>query len=68
VIYTSKFYCSTVTVYSDTATQITLASSTPIFAGGAPSSIASGTVIIQTFSLIRSFASNYVLSTSSAFY
>jgi len=68
VMYTSKFYCSTVTAYSDTATQITLASSTPIFAGGAPSSIASGTVIIQTFSLIRSFASNYVLSTSSAFY
>jgi hypothetical protein len=68
VMYTSKFYCGTVTAYSDTSTQITLNSAVPSFAGGAPSSISSGTVMIQTFSLIRSFASNYVLSSSSAFY
>ena len=64
VIYntTGKYYCNSVTAYSNTSTQITLASSTPLWAGASAPSISSSVVMIQTFTLIRNFASNYVLS------
>ena len=69
VLYNSKYWCTSVSAYSDTSTQITLASSTPIYAGGAPTSIASGTILLQTFSLVRSFAgSYYVLSNVIPYY
>ena len=69
VVYntTGKYYCNSITAYSDTTTQITLASSVPLFSGGSPN-ISTSTVMIQTFNLIRSFASNYVLSSVISYY
>jgi hypothetical protein len=69
IIYntTGKYYGNTITCYSDTATQITLASSTPLFSNGTPS-ISTSTILIQTFTLIRNFASNYVLSSVVSYY
>jgi hypothetical protein len=64
---TGKYYCSSVTAYSDTSTAITLASSTPIFSGGTPS-ISTSTIMVQTFTLTRLFASNYVLSSVVSYY
>ena len=65
---TGKYYCNTVTAYTDNgSTQITLYSSTPIFGGGTPS-ISTSTVMIQQFTLIRLFSSNYVLSNVSSYY
>ena len=69
IIYntTGKWYGSTITAYSDTTSQITLASSTPLFLGGTPT-ITSSTIMVQTFSLIRNFASNYVISSVASYY
>jgi hypothetical protein len=58
---TGKYYCNTITAYTDTSTQITLASSTPLFFGGTPS-ITSSVIMIQTFTLWRIFSSNYITS------
>ena len=69
IIYntTGKWYGNTITAYTNTSTQITLASSTPLYLGGTPS-ISTSTVMVQTFSLIRNFASNYVLSSVASYY
>lgn len=69
IIYntTGKWYGNTITAYSDTSTQITLAPSTPLFFSGT-SSISLSTIIVQTFSIIRNFASNYVLSFITSYY
>ena len=69
IIYntTGKWYGSTMTAFTNTATQITLASSTPLFLGGTPT-ITTSTVMVQTFTLIRNFASNYVISNVCSYY
>ena len=65
---TGKYIPSTLTAYSDNGvSQITLASSTPVYMGGNPS-ITTSTIMIAQFSLIRLFASNYVLCSVSSFY
>jgi hypothetical protein len=69
IIYntTGKYYASTVTAYTDTSSQITLASSTPLYAGGSAPSISSSVIMVQTFTLIRNFASNYVMTNVATF-
>jgi hypothetical protein len=65
---TGKWFCNSVSAYSDAGTtSITLASSTPLYNQGTPAP-ASSTVMCQTFTLVRLFASNYVLTSVSSFY
>jgi photosystem II stability/assembly factor-like uncharacterized protein len=63
----NKYYCNSITCYDTSGTQIVLASSVPLFAGGTPT-LTSSTIIQQTFTLICNFASNYVLSSVSSYY
>jgi hypothetical protein len=69
IIYntTGKWYGNTITAYTDTSTQITLASATPLYLGGTPS-ISTSTIMVQTFSLIQNFASNYVITNVASYY
>jgi hypothetical protein len=62
IIYntTGKWYCNTVQCYSDATTLITPISM--IWNGGAAPVMVTSTVIIQTFTLVRNFATNYVLT------
>ena len=69
IIYNTvgKWYSSSVTAYTNTSTQITLASATPLFLNGLPS-ISTSVIMIQNFTLIRNFASSYVLSSVASYY
>ena len=63
----NKYYCNSITCYDTSGVQIVLASSVPLFVGGSPT-LTSSTIIQQTFTLIRNFASNYVLSSVASYY
>lgn len=65
---TGKYYPTSVTAFTDAgSTSITLASSTPLYNGGTPV-IATSTIMISQFSLIRLFASNYVMATVGSYF
>ena len=70
VMYNSKFYCASgVVANTGSGTgQITLASSNPLFLGGTPTINASAVVLVQTFTVVRNFGSNYVISSIAQFY
>ena len=70
ILYNAKFYGTTITAYSNTTSQITLASSTPLFLGGASNVLinTSTVLVLQTFTLCRNFSSAYVLSSVSQFF
>ena len=60
---TGKYYCNSVTAWTDNgSTQITLSSGTPLYAGGAVPTISASTVMCQTFSILRTFGSNYCIT------
>ena len=75
IIYatTNKYFCDksagiTILAYSDAGTtQITLSQSTAIFNGGLPV-LATSTVLIQTFSLVKIGATNFCLSSVSSYF
>ena len=66
-ITSGGYFGNTVSCYSDTSTAITLASSTPLWANATAPSITTSTLVVQTFTLIRNFASNYVMSSVVAY-
>ena len=60
---TGKYYCNNVSCYTDGGTtQISLSSTTPLYPNGTLPSITTSTLMIQTFSVIRLFGSNYCFS------
>ena len=60
---TGKYICNSVTAYTDAGTTaISLSSATPLWVNGTAPSITTSTVMIQTFSILRLFGTNYCVS------
>lgn len=60
----SKYYCNAITAYQGAGTTaITISGSRPQYLGGTTPTLPSAPVmLVQTFTLVRNFASNYVIS------
>lgn len=64
IIYktTGKYYCNSVSAYTDSSTAITLSSTTPLWPDGKTPIISSSVLMVQTFTLIRNFETGYCFS------
>ena len=66
---TGKYFCNSVTCFTDNgSTGITLSNTTtPLYGGGVPT-IATSTLICQTFSILRTFGSNYCITNIASYF